>query len=63
MRRITGGSRRASSMRVSAGVVLAVKELKRNSMAKMDGKIVKLMRMNNSDNGGIVLGFVRRRRR
>lgn len=57
MRRITGGSRRASSMRLRAGVVLAVKELKRNSTAEMDGKIVRLMRMKNSDNGGILLGF------
>lgn len=58
MRRITGGSRRASAMRLRAGVVLAVKELKRNSTAEMDGKIVRLMRMNNSDdNSSIFLGF------
>lgn len=55
MRRITGGSSRASSLRLRAGVVLAVKELKRNSTAEMEGKIVRLMRLNS--NGSIFLGF------
>lgn len=52
MRRITGGSRRASSMRLRGGVVLEMKELKRNSTAEMEGKIVRLMRRK-SINGGI----------
>lgn len=52
MRRITGGSRRASSVRLRGGVVLVVKELKRNSMEVMDGKIVRWMRMNSNNNGG-----------
>lgn len=57
MRRITGGSRRASSVRLRGGVVLVVKELKRNSMEVMDGKIVRWMRMNSNNNGGMFFGF------